>query len=187
VKCGFESKNLRTIDESSKDGYKQNSTEFTRKTDHATSRVYVRAHTHILWRACACTLNAHGQERPFVHGPSHTQRRSSIPAEERGVRRADRSASSRNNPRLSVRAMRGTHPGRRNLGGRGRMRVEHRAVRRVLDSYVFGYSLYQVCEVQRSASEIHRAPAQIGLTGTLTVSTKVRSWEKDCSSGKGFL
>ncbi len=47
-------------------------------------------------------------------------------------------------------------------------------MRRVLDSYhVFGWSLYQVCEVQRSASEIHRAPVQIGLTGTVKVSTKV--------------
>jgi hypothetical protein len=31
---------------------------------------------------------------------------------------------------------------------------------------VFGYSLYHVCEVQRSASEIRRAPVQTGLTGT---------------------
>jgi hypothetical protein len=36
-----------------------------------------------------------------------------------------------------------------------------------------------VCEVQRSASEIHRAPVQIGLTGTLTVSTKVQSGKRD--------
>jgi hypothetical protein len=63
--------------------------------------------------------------------------------------------------------------------------LELRAVRRVvLDSYVLGssWSLYQVCEVQRSASEIHRAPVQvqIGLTGTVTVSTKVQScqWKK---------
>ena len=34
-----------------------------------------------------------------------------------------------------------------------------------------------MCEVQRSASEIRRAPVQIGLTGTLTVSTKVQSYQ----------
>ncbi len=57
------------------------------------------------------------------------------------------------------------------------LELEHRAVpvRRVLDSYVFGWSLYQVCEVQRSSSEIRRAPVQTGLTGTPTVSTKVQS------------
>ena len=35
-----------------------------------------------------------------------------------------------------------------------------------------------MCEVQRSASEIHRAPVQIGLTGTVTVSTRVLSFGK---------
>ena len=39
-----------------------------------------------------------------------------------------------------------------------------------------------MCEVQRSASEIRRAPVQIGLTGTLTVSTKVQSYQVE----KGF-
>jgi hypothetical protein len=33
----------------------------------------------------------------------------------------------------------------------------------------------QMCEGQRSASEIRRAPVQIGLIGTMTASTKVQS------------
>ncbi len=71
--------------------------------------------------------------------------------------------------------------------------VELRAVRRVLDSYVLGYSLYQVCEpevqpqLQRSASEIRRAPVQIGgLTGTVTVSTKAHWQPHSPASEKGF-
>ena len=34
-----------------------------------------------------------------------------------------------------------------------------------------------MCEVQRSASEIHRAPVQCGVTGTPTVSTKAQSYQ----------
>jgi hypothetical protein len=51
-----------------------------------------------------------------------------------------------------------------------------------------GHSVGQVCEVQRSASEIHRAPVQICLTGTVTVSTKVQSCQKDTirERKKGF-
>ena len=34
-----------------------------------------------------------------------------------------------------------------------------------------------MCEVQRSAGEIRRAPVQTGLTGTPTVSTKAQSYQ----------